>query len=74
VSDLSEKLAPAPARTAGRARASLSQLRLMWSEALEVRDRQVVRVALGWRQVWSLVHGRGESAVYELQQSEKEGE
>jgi hypothetical protein len=75
VSDLSEKLASPAESTGTRARASLTQLRMMWSSELIEEEDRVVRTALGDRQVWRLVDGlgRGSNAVFELQRSTDEG-
>jgi hypothetical protein len=60
-----------PAGTPGRARASLAQIRQMWSADLDEGPDQVVRVGLfGRREVWKRVQGTGANAVFELQQDE----
>jgi hypothetical protein len=63
----------APAGTPGRARASLAQIRQMWSADLDERADCVIRVGMfGRREVWRKVPGQGTgaNAVFELQQDE----
>lgn len=55
----------APIQTGGRARAPLSSIRLMWG-SVEIDGDRVIRTGMyGHKEVWTRVHGRGESAVYE---------
>lgn len=50
-----------------KAQAKLSEIRIMKSLALEVDGDRVLRTSLlGSREVWKLLTGRGESAVYVL--------
>lgn len=55
----------APIQTGGRARAPLSSIRLMWG-SIEIDGDRVIRTGMyGRREVWRLISGRGEKAVYE---------
>jgi hypothetical protein len=59
----------APADTRGRARASLAQIRQMWSAHLTESPDELVRIGMfGRREVWRRVQGTGANAVFELQQ------
>lgn len=70
--DLSEKLARPVESTGTRARATLFQIRLMWSSELIEEEDRIVRTVMGDRQVWRRLdgQGRGTSALYELVRDE----